>query len=108
MSKCFRSLFDSLSQMQMSNIQFGLEVEYVEIFNDEIRDLLSDNLSSVYLDEAGLAGAGEVRPEMSARLSSRRALLASVLKSVTVFALVRPPTENQILTLNTFLSLTKI
>ena len=52
--------------------------------------------------------AGEVLPEMSARLSSRRALLASVLKSVTVFALVRPPTENEMLALNTFLSLTKI
>ena len=60
MSKCFRSLFDTLSQMQMSNIQCGLEVEYVEIFNDEIRDLLSDNLSSVYLDEAGLAGVSSV------------------------------------------------
>ena len=55
-----------------------------------------------------LVGPGDVLPEMSARLSSRRALLASVLKSVTVFALVRPPTGNEILAMKTILSLTRI
>ena len=55
-----RSLFGALSQLQMSGVQCGLEVEYVEIFNDEIRDLLSDSLASVYLDQAGMTGVSSV------------------------------------------------
>ena len=55
-----RSLFGALTQLQMANVQCGLEVEYVEISNDEIRDLLSDNLSTVYLDQAGMTGVSSV------------------------------------------------
>ena len=55
-----RSLFGALAQLQMAHVQCGLEVEYVEISNDEIRDLLSDDLSTVFLDQAGMTGVSSV------------------------------------------------
>jgi len=49
-----RTLFQVASQLVGS--QCVIDVEFVEIYNEEIRDLLSDNLSSVYLEPDSCTG----------------------------------------------------
>ena len=49
-----RSLF------AMTSLDSSIEVEFVEVFNEEIRDLLSDNLSSVFLDRDTMCGVTSV------------------------------------------------
>ena len=46
--KTAQCLFNVISQLP--GAKFVVEVDFVNIHNDEIRDLLSDNLANVYVD----------------------------------------------------------
>ena len=57
--ECFGLIQRSVRSL-FSMTSADIEVEFVEVFNEEIRDLLSDNLSSVMLDHGSMCGLTSV------------------------------------------------
>ena len=84
-----RTLFQVASQLVGS--QCVIDVEFVEIYNEEIRDLLSDNLSSVYLEPDSCTGQLKMTNVTSVRCLDTSEVLSYLDISLHLSSVIHVP-----------------